>query len=148
MILSQRCEYAVRTALYLAAENRGGFVPVREISDDLHIPYAFLAKVVQQLTAADVFDSMRGPTGGIALAQRANWITLKDIVLAIDGSSAFTSCILGLPGCGEEKPCPLHEQWASARESIHNMFSTATLADTADRVNTGELRLASLLKAA
>lgn len=148
MILSQRCEYAIRTALYLAAEDRGGYVSVREISGDLHIPYAFLAKVVQKLTAAHLFDSMRGPTGGIALAHKGMRVTLEDIVLAIDGPSAFACCILGLPGCGEEKPCPLHDQWAPARQHIHNMFSTATLADTAVRVNTGELRLASLLPAA
>ena len=148
MLLSQRCEYAVRTALYLAAADRASYVAVREISEALNIPHHFLAKTVQDLTAAGVFVSMRGPTGGLALARPADRITLKDVVLAVDGAAVFTECVLGLPGCGDRKPCPLHDQWAPARESVHRMFAHATLADTAERTRHGDFRLALVREAA
>ncbi len=141
MILSQRCEYAVRTALYLAAADRSGYVAVREISAALNIPHPFLAKTVQGLTSAGVFTSMRGPAGGLALARPAARITLKEVVLAVDGSDLFTECVLGLPGCGDRRPCPLHDQWAPARARVHDMFATATLADTAARTQAGDFRL-------
>ena len=142
MILSQRCEYAVRTALYLAATDRRDYVAVREISDALGIPQAFLAKTVQALTAAGLFASMRGPTGGLTLARPATQITLKEIVLAVDGGDLFTECVLGLPGCGDRQPCPLHDQWAPARARVHAMFASASLADTAARTQAGDFRLA------
>lgn len=142
MLLSQRCEYAVRTALYLAAANRPSYVAVREISEALNIPRPFLAKTVQDLTSAGVFVSMRGPTGGLALARPADQTTLEEVVLAVDGAGIFTECVLGLPGCGDRKPCPLHDQWAPARERVHRMFADATLADTAERVRDGVFRLA------
>jgi Rrf2 family protein len=141
MLLSQRCEYAVRAALYLAAADRAGYVPVREISEALHIPQPFLAKTVQALTGAGIFTSMRGPTGGLALARAANRISIHDVVRAVDGEALFTTCVLGLPECGHRTPCPLHDQWAPARERIHHMFAEATLADTAARVRDGSLRL-------
>lgn len=146
MLLSQRCEYAIRAALHLAAAQPNGesvsYTAVREISDTLNIPYHFLAKTVQALTQSGIFVSMRGPHGGLALARPATQVRLEEIVLAVDGPDVFTECVLGLPGCGDRKPCPLHDQWAPARERVHRMFADATLADTAGRIKAGELRLA------
>ncbi|HLT46215.1 MAG TPA: Rrf2 family transcriptional regulator [Rubricoccaceae bacterium] len=147
MLLSQRCEYALRTALYVAAAAPGAYIAVREISSALGIPYHFLAKIVQTLTGAGLFQSMRGPTGGVALARPAARITLKDIVLAVDGPAVFRECVLGLPGCGDREPCPLHDQWAPARAEVGRMFGEATLADTAARIQAGGFRLANLAPA-
>ncbi len=141
MLLSQRCEYAVRAALFVAAADRTGYVSVREISEALQIPQPFLAKTVQTLTSAGIFTSMRGPAGGLALARPAARISLKDVVQAIDGSALFSACVLGLPDCGDRTPCPLHAEWAPARERVHRMFADATLADTAAQVRDGSLRL-------
>lgn len=142
MLLSKSCEYAIRTALHIAAAGSASYIAVREISSALNIPYHFLAKTVQPLTHAGLFASMRGPRGGIALARPADQIRLKEIVHAVDGPAVFNECILGLPGCGDRKPCPLHEQWAPARESVNRMFAEATLIDTAERIQAGDFRLA------
>ncbi|MDT0631786.1 RrF2 family transcriptional regulator [Rubrivirga litoralis] len=142
MLLSQRCEYAVRAALYLAAADRTGYVAVREISEALGIPRSFLAKTVQDLTAAGVFTSMRGPSGGLALARPAHRTTIEEVVLAVDGSALFTECVLGLPGCDDLRPCPLHAQWRPMRARVRAMFAGATLGDTAVQVRDGKFRLA------
>jgi Rrf2 family protein len=131
----------------VAAAEPGAFIAVREISAALGIPYPFLAKIVQTLTGAGLFRSMRGPTGGVTLARPARRITLKDIVLAVDGPAVFRACVLGLPGCGDRKPCPLHDAWAPARARIERMFAEATLADTAARIQAGDFRLAALVPA-
>lgn len=148
MLLSKSCEYAIRAALHVAAADRSAYIAVREISAALGIPYPFLAKIVQSLTQAGLFQSMRGPTGGIALGRPAGQITLKDIVVAVDGPAVFTECVLGLPGCGDRKPCPLHEAWAPARARVHEMFDSATLADTAARIHAGDFRLSWVAEAA
>jgi Rrf2 family protein len=147
MLLSKACEYGIRAVLYLTSGPNDTYVPIRSVSDALGIPYHFLAKVVQTLAQADVITSSRGPHGGIALARPASQITLKEIVLAIDGASIFTECVLGLPGCGERKPCPLHEQWATARDRIHRMFDHVSLAEMAERMEAQDFRLANLLPA-
>ncbi|MEP0546936.1 MAG: Rrf2 family transcriptional regulator [Rhodothermales bacterium] len=143
MLLSRRCEYALRTALYVAAADPVAYIAVREISEALRIPYPFLAKTVQSLTGAGLFRSMRGPKGGVALARPADRIALKEIVLAVDGPAIFSECVLGLPGCGERKPCPLHDEWGPARDRVERMFAAATLAATASRIQVGDFRLAT-----
>ena len=145
MLLSKACEYGIRSVLYLTEHAGEGYVPIRSVSDALGIPHHFLAKIVQTLAQADVLASSRGPSGGIALARPATAITLKEIVLAVDGPSIFTDCVLGLPGCGELQPCPLHEQWVPARDRIHRMFDHVSLAEMAERMSEGDFRLAALL---
>jgi Rrf2 family protein len=147
MLLSKACEYGIRAVLYLTDGPKGTYVPIRSVSDALGIPYHFLAKVVQTLAQADVLTSSRGPNGGIALARPASQIALKEIVVALDGDGIFKECVLGLPGCGERKPCPLHEQWAPARDRIHRMFDHVSLAEMAERMETHDFRLANLLVA-
>jgi len=144
MLLSKACEYGIRTALYLTTKARGEYVPIRSISDALGIPYHFLAKIVQTLTQPEILASSRGPNGGVRLARASTQIALKEIVVAIDGPAIFTECILGLPGCGALKPCPLHEQWSPARDRIHRMFDHVSLAEMAERMEGGDFRLDAL----
>ena len=148
MLLSKACEYGIRTALHLSSCATCGNVPVRSVSDALGIPYHFLAKVVQTLTQKGIVASTRGPKGGISLARPAYQIKLREIVVAVDGPRIFTECVLGLPNCGSDKPCPLHADWTGARDRIHRMFDHVSLAEIAERMEAGDFRLESLLKEA
>ncbi len=147
MLLSNGCEYGLRAALYLAsleddpAEEGAAYVSIRQISDALDISPSFLTKVLQQLTQAGLMQSLRGPKGGVALARPVGEILIKDLVVAIDGPGLFSECVLGLPGCGEEKPCPLHDSWVTERERLERLFERMSLADLADRTHTSDLRL-------
>lgn len=143
-MLSKSCEYGLRATLFLASLDRDGYVPIGTISDELDISFPFLTKIFQQLNDADLLVSQRGPHGGVSLTKPAEEITLLDIVVAIDGPDLFEECVLGLPGCGDEKPCPLHERWSEKREQVENMFRSMTLAEMSERTLTADLRLAAL----
>lgn len=142
-MLSKACEYALRASVYLTALRPQGYVSIRDIGEHLDISFPFLTKVFQKLTQAGIMQSFRGPNGGIALARPAEQISLLDIVIAVDGPGLFRDCVLGLPGCGEERPCPMHDRWAVERERLRAMFQRQTLSDTAIRLQGGEFRLSS-----
>lgn len=143
-LLSRACEYGLRACLYLSSSSRDGYVSIREISEKLDISAAFLTKVLQQLTAAGIMASSRGPAGGVAFTRPLSQITLKDIVVAIDGGQMFTECVLGLPGCGEQKPCPFHARWAVERERLEKIFRQTSLDDMAGTMETFDTRLRPL----
>jgi Rrf2 family protein len=133
---SKRCTYGLRATLYLAARQQEGYVSIRQISDQLDIPYAYLTKVLQTLTQCGLLKSLRGPRGGVALARPAQTLTLKDIIEAIDGPSFFTECVLGLPKCDANKPCPLHDHWKPIRGSMDIMLSEQCLDEVARHLTT------------
>src|SRR5690606_11732767 len=140
MLLSKSCEYGLRAALHLATTTAAGYVPIREVSTALGIPYHFLAKIAQVLIQGGLLDSTRGPHGGVRLARPAERIKLSEIVLLLDGPAVFEECVLGLPGCGVQRPCPLHAGWAPARERVRAMFERTSLAELAQRIQMEGLR--------
>lgn len=143
MLLSKSCVYGMRAALYLASESGTNYVSINQISEDLDISYHFLTKILQKLTKDDLVESLKGPNGGVRLKRSGKNITLLEIVAAIDGMDILTECALGLPGCGTEKPCPLHEQWATTRDGIRKMLEGTSLTGLAEKGKEGNLRITS-----
>ncbi len=130
--------------LYLASLNATEYVSIRSISEALDISFHFLTKTFQKLTDAGLLVSQRGPAGGVRLARPARQITPLEILVAIDGPALFTECVLGLPGCGDEKPCPLHEEWAAERARLASMFETVSIADLSGGFRNGAYRLKAI----
>lgn len=134
----------MRAALYLASlDNNHDYTSINKISEKLDLSRHFLTKILQQLTAANLLQSFKGPNGGVKLARAGSEISLMEIVTAIDGPGLFTECVLGLPGCGNEKPCPIHDQWAETRGDLREMFSNTSLSDLAQKGKSGNLRITS-----
>ncbi len=141
MLLSKSCEYGLRAALYLASSSNEKYISIKKLSEKLDISFHFLTKILQQLTAAGLLESMKGPKGGVRLSKASDEISLQEIVVAIDGIEIFTECVLGLPGCGSEKPCPMHSMWAEARDDIEKVFRTTSLADMSKKGKQNDLRI-------
>jgi len=141
-MISKAASYAVQSLAYLtlAGEDRE-YVPISEISRELDIPYHFLKKIIADLVIGGLLVSHRSAKGGIALAKRPQQISVMDIIARVDGTDVFERCILSLPGCGQEKPCALHERWAVERSRLFDMFSKATLASIATKVSDLGLRI-------
>lgn len=141
MILSKSCIYGIRAAMYIATQEGRKFIPIKEVSEKLDISFHFLTKILQELTKSEIMVSYRGPSGGIGLARPAEQITLYNIVEVLECSGIFTDCILGLPGCGQLTPCPLHEKWGKSREEVKSIFTQTTLAELSRDITRLNLRL-------
>lgn len=141
MVFSQACMYGIRASLYIAAKQNDHYLPINEISRDLGISFHFLTKILQKLTQRHLLKSYRGPNGGVTFAKSPDQIRLYEIVEAIDGDDLFTECILGLPDCGSQQACPLHEQWGSLRDELKSVMEETSLAALSARINSMGLRL-------
>ncbi len=143
MIISKTCDHAIRAALYVALHEDRAYVTIREISEHLGLSFHFLTKILQALTQKGIMTSFKGPNGGVSLARPAQSISIKEIVVAIDGEALFSGCMLGLDTCNDDHPCPLHQQWANLRDQLETLFTQTTLAYLADRIRREGLRLAN-----
>ena len=141
LLFSKTCVYGIRAALYVATLEKQEYVPIRAISADLNISFHFLTKILQILTQKNLMTSYRGPNGGVSLARPADQIKLIEIIEAIDGPQLFSECILGLPDCGIQKPCPIHEQWGAMRVTLQNIFQNTSLAELGNKINQMGLRI-------
>lgn len=126
-MLSNACAYGLRAMTYLASQPQDHYVAVDTVAQQVHLPSAFLRKVMQKLGRAGLIISMRGAGGGVRLAEDSKSITVYDIILAIDGDKRFTRCMLHLDGCNPERPCPFHEEWAEQRTLIQKRLQSFSL---------------------
>ena len=145
MILSKSCDHAIRATLYVALHSGRSYVPIREIAAELGISFHFLTKILQVLTQKNIMTSFKGPNGGISLVRPAEEITIKEIVVAIDGEGLFRDCMIGLDHCDDDHPCPLHGQWSAVRSDLEALFSRTSIAQLAGRVRAEGLRLTDVL---
>lgn len=141
MIFSKSCVYGLRAMIYLASISREDYVSIKTLSDKLDISFHFLTKILQELTAAELMESMKGPKGGVRLSKSGKKIMLKEVVEAIDGPAIFTDCVLGLPGCGSKKPCPMHDMWEGTRDEINDLFTSTSLQDMSKEGKAKDLRI-------
>ncbi|MBL4709714.1 MAG: Rrf2 family transcriptional regulator [Flavobacteriales bacterium] len=127
-MLTNAAKYAIRSTLYLATnsseENKVG---VKKIAEELDVPLAFLAKLLQQLTKNNIVSSTKGPHGGFYLSEFNGRKTVWDIIGCIDGVEKFSQCFLGLPDCSNENPCSVHFLVTSFKNKMMKEFKDKDL---------------------
>ncbi|MFC4871434.1 RrF2 family transcriptional regulator [Negadavirga shengliensis] len=141
-VLSQTSKYGIRAMLYMISHPAPSqFISIGEISKELGLSFHFLTKIFRELTSKGLLHSYRGPAGGVALAKPADEIRLLDIALALEGEDYFDQCLLGLPGCGEEKPCPVHAYWKDLKGGFYHHLAATSIGELAEKVTKEEVRI-------
>lgn len=134
MLYSKPCEYAIRALAYIAQTPKNEDVRAAEIAKKERLPGPVLAKVLQELVRKGLLRSRRGPGGGFRLARRADLISLRDVVGAIDGLDHFMDCAVGLDRCSDETPCPLHDTFKGIRASVVTYLEETNIAAMASAI--------------
>jgi len=132
MLYSKTAKYAVLALAEVAAGQTDGLVSTRQIAKATSSPYPLLAKIVNQLHRSGFIKATRGKRGGIKLARPASEITIKDVVVALDGAAILNDCPLFLAPCDCSEPCTLHAIWKPARDAVLNFLENTTIQAVAD----------------
>jgi len=144
MLISRTSQYAIQALIYIALKEVGTPILSREVAEQLGVPAAYLAKIMQMLCKGGVLTSFRGRLGGFALKQKPEQIDLMRVLLVTEGQEFSKDCVLGLKVCSDETACPMHEKWKPIKTEIINMLNAHNLATLADAVRVGKYRLTDI----
>ena len=92
MRLTHLADYAVVLMTAAARYPAGARLSATELSADTGVPLPTAQKLMGQLAASRLLTSVRGASGGFALARPSGEISLADIVEAVEGPIALTMC--------------------------------------------------------
>ena len=126
--LTARSEYGLLALIDLGCRYGDGPVSAREVSERQGIPLKFLEQLLAALRKAGIVQAMRGAHGGFVLSREPREITVLDVVEALEGPLAPTSCDGGQL-CGRGGACAAQAVWGRATEALRDVFVSATLAD-------------------
>ncbi len=129
-MLSKTAKYAIRAVAYIGYKGSNKtIVSIKEMTENLDIPSAFLKKILQDLSKHKLLDSFKGPNGGFKLSRSPKDISLFDVVTIIDGPESYSSCILGRRDCNDHSihKCFLHEEYFKIKMEWAKFLKRSTL---------------------
>ena len=135
MRLSSMADYAVVTMS--AAARHCGMVRVSaaQLAEETGLPAATVQKLVSKLSAAGLLRASRGAGGGLKLARPAAAISLADIVEAVEGPIALTSCVeQGKHDCTLEGSCAVRPHWGAVNAAMRGALAEVPLTRLAEMV--------------
>lgn len=137
MRLSNLADYAVVTMSAAARHCGGGRTSASELAGETGLPVPTVQKLVSKLTAAGLLRSTRGAGGGLQLARPAAAISLADIIEAVEGPIALTSCVdAERHDCALEGSCKVQPHWPIVNKALRGALADVSLVQLARPENT------------
>jgi len=128
MRLSSLADYAVVMMAAAARHGAEGRLSATILSAETGVPLPTAQKLMGRLAAAGLLASQRGATGGFALARKAEAISLADIIEAVEGPIALTSCVDDhRHDCALEQACKVKPHWAVVNGAVRKAFEDVRL---------------------
>ena len=133
-MFKKETEYALRGLVYIQSQNLLGRKPgIAEIASEIDTPPSFTAKILQRLVRIGFIESIKGKNGGYHFDSNGPELSLRNVVVAIEGDKIFTGCGFGLKHCDEKNPCPLHRPYAVIRDALDQLLATETIQSLAQK---------------
>jgi Rrf2 family protein len=133
--LSDGVEWGVHVCTLLAVLPPDAALPAAKLAEYHGVPSAYLAKHLQALARAEVFETVKGPRGGYRLARPAAEITVLDVVEAIDGDESAFRCTeirrrgpTAVSAREYRSPCGIHRAFTRADEAWRRELDAVTIA--------------------
>lgn len=140
MKLGKLTDYAtvVLTEMARSPEARRSAV---ELAQRTHLATPTVAKLLRQLAQADVVTATRGAQGGYRLTRAPESISVADVVAALEGPIAMTSCTIHGEGCPIDQHCGVRNNWWRINAAVERALASVTLADMCAPLPTTEFPL-------
>jgi Rrf2 family cysteine metabolism transcriptional repressor len=129
MKISTKGEYGIRAMLFIAMQSGRGPVTSHEIAQRQAIPEPYLRQILALLSKDRLIASNRGPQGGHMLGRPASEISLRDILMTLEGQTTPIDQILALP-CTIEigtEHCVIRECFLEIKSAVENLLASMTL---------------------
>jgi Rrf2 family protein len=131
MKLTTKSEYSILALIYMARNEKNGFMKIEEICSKCDIPKKYLELLFMILRQNGYIKTKRGTSGGYKLAKAALKISVAEIIRLMDGALAATESVSryffsDTPLAKEKKVIKVFKE---IRDYISNKLEAVTLAD-------------------
>jgi FeS assembly SUF system regulator len=126
--LTNLADYAVVVMAAAAREPDMKFSAAR-VAELTGIPAPTVAKLMGTLARGGLLSASRGVAGGFMLARAPDAISVAEIVEAVDGPIALTSCAgTDVHDCAMEGHCAIRGHWPPINRAVRGALAAVTLA--------------------
>ncbi|MCS6988424.1 MAG: Rrf2 family transcriptional regulator [Chloroherpetonaceae bacterium] len=127
--LTKRFEYGLLAVRYIAQMRNGDVATAKEIAEQTGVSYELVAKILQQLTKAEIVASVQGVKGGYRLNKPAAQISFTEIAEAVDEPIQLIDCAENPDGCSAFSGCSIKKPLAQIQTRFREIFSETKVAE-------------------
>ena len=128
MRLTAQADYAVVMMSAAARHGCGARLSATLLAAETRVPVATAQKLMQSLARAGLLASARGTGGGFKLTRPAAAISLADIVEAIEGPIAMTTCVDdSRDHCALDHHCQTKAHWPIINGAVRGALAGVSL---------------------
>jgi len=100
-----------------------------DLADQVRVPLPTVSKILQILLHENLLESVRGAGGGYRLARNAADISVRDIIVALEGPIALTECNREAGNCEQESHCATRDNWHMINQAVRHALGNISLED-------------------
>lgn len=127
--LTNLADYAV-VVMAAAAREPGVKLSAARVAELTAIPAPTVAKLMGTLARGGLLTASRGVAGGFTLSRDPALISVVDVVEAVDGPIALTSCAGNeVTDCAMEGHCAIRGHWPPINKAVRGALAAVSLAD-------------------
>lgn len=108
---------------------------MHDIAEATQVPAAMASKILKTLVRTGLLASNRGANGGYVMTRDPTTITVAEVVEALEGPIALTSCTEeGETDCGIEQLCPTRTNWQRINDAIRTALAEISIGEMATAI--------------
>jgi len=113
--------------LDVAGHADGRPVLLKDVASRQDISEKYLWNLASVLKTAGLIHAIRGAHGGYVLARKASDITLKDIIVPLEGAMCLVACVGDPSVCRRAATCAARDIWEDTSRRITEVLDSCTL---------------------
>lgn len=142
--ISRLTDYATSVVLHLNGID--GLQSTDAIAKAINVEMPTASKILKLLVKAHILASVRGANGGYKMANSSEHVSLYDVIIAIEGSTAITECSKTDSICAQQQACDTRFGWQIVNDEIKQVLSNMTIKRMAELNGTSKVDLPIMIK--
>ena len=134
--VSRKIEYALLALAKLSGPENKAPLSARDISQECHLPYDTVAKILKDLGQHQWLSSVQGAKGGYVLDIDLNAVNYLDLAKILDEKIETLACQdnerEGHNGCDRQHSCQISSPLKTIDTFLHNFFKNLSIQSILD----------------
>ncbi|MCP4001291.1 MAG: SUF system Fe-S cluster assembly regulator [Gammaproteobacteria bacterium] len=127
--ISKLTDYGTMILVHLASAKDKHLLPASDVAESTHLALPTVQKLLKILTKNGLVESARGTDGGYRLARAPEQITAAEILDTLEGPVAITECSHDDGHCDLEPNCQVGNAWQKISLAIRAAMNDIRLCD-------------------
>ena len=126
--MSRLTDYGIMLLIHIAQDRGLPMHNARDLAAKAHLPLPTVSKILKVLARKELLVAHRGVKGGFSLARRPEDMSVAEVISALEGPIALTTCSFTIPGkCQLEQLCPVGGSWQRINQVVRETLENITL---------------------